>query len=229
MDYSPPGSTVPGISQARLMEWVAISFSRFRNEQTVSINSKIANIYWLFTSLEHAVLNALYGYQGRSQASWEWGYNLFSAYFCSTYELQWFLKVIKEVHKEKYTIDMTVAPKPKNLLSSPYRKFTNISQRGWQRVTSLQKRCQGHKWAERLAHHPTVAESQQWDSADKNKTVFIYNSTNSRNITWCVPLPLKPTDTMGPDCARAGGYAAAEESRIHGSPLIVRVNKPRSQ
>ena len=27
MDYSPPGSPVRGISQARIMEWVAISFS----------------------------------------------------------------------------------------------------------------------------------------------------------------------------------------------------------
>ena len=28
MDYSPPGSSVHGISQARIVEWVAISFSR---------------------------------------------------------------------------------------------------------------------------------------------------------------------------------------------------------
>ena len=28
MDYSPSGSSVHGISQARIMEWVAISFSR---------------------------------------------------------------------------------------------------------------------------------------------------------------------------------------------------------
>ena len=28
MDYSPPGSSVYGISQARILEWVAISFSR---------------------------------------------------------------------------------------------------------------------------------------------------------------------------------------------------------
>ena len=27
MDCSPPGSSVPGISQARILEWVAISFS----------------------------------------------------------------------------------------------------------------------------------------------------------------------------------------------------------
>ena len=28
MDWSPPGSSVPGISQARILEWVAIPFSR---------------------------------------------------------------------------------------------------------------------------------------------------------------------------------------------------------
>ena len=28
MDYSPPGSFVPGIFQARILEWVAISFFR---------------------------------------------------------------------------------------------------------------------------------------------------------------------------------------------------------
>ena len=28
LDYSPPGSSVHGIFQAKLLEWVAISFSR---------------------------------------------------------------------------------------------------------------------------------------------------------------------------------------------------------
>ena len=28
VDYSPPGSSVHGISQERILEWVAISFSR---------------------------------------------------------------------------------------------------------------------------------------------------------------------------------------------------------
>ena len=30
MDCSPPGSSVPGILQARILEWVAVSFSRDR-------------------------------------------------------------------------------------------------------------------------------------------------------------------------------------------------------
>ena len=29
MDYSPPGSSVHGILQARILEWVAISFSKY--------------------------------------------------------------------------------------------------------------------------------------------------------------------------------------------------------
>ena len=29
MDYSPPGSSINGLLQARILEWVAISFSRF--------------------------------------------------------------------------------------------------------------------------------------------------------------------------------------------------------
>ena len=40
MDYSPPGSSVHGISQARILEWVTISFSRgssqLRDETQVS-------------------------------------------------------------------------------------------------------------------------------------------------------------------------------------------------
>ena len=28
MDWNPPGSSVPGILQARILEWVAISYSR---------------------------------------------------------------------------------------------------------------------------------------------------------------------------------------------------------
>ena len=34
LDYSPPGSSVHGISQARILEWVAISFSIFFHYRT---------------------------------------------------------------------------------------------------------------------------------------------------------------------------------------------------
>lgn len=123
---------------------------------------------------------------------------------------------------------MTVAPKPKNYLSSPYRKFSNFSQRGWQGTTGLQKRCKDMgEQKKALAHHCTVWKWKQWDSADKNKTVFIYNATNSRNITWCVSLPPKATGHDGPRWCQGRRFAAAGQSRIHGSPLTGAVNKPR--
>ena len=46
MDYSPPGSSVHGILQARILEWVAISYSRGssgpRDQTCVSCDSCIA-------------------------------------------------------------------------------------------------------------------------------------------------------------------------------------------
>ena len=36
MDCSPPGSSVHGISQARILEWVAIAFSAGNRNQTFS-------------------------------------------------------------------------------------------------------------------------------------------------------------------------------------------------
>jgi len=39
MGYSPPDSSVHGISQAKILEWIAISFSR-GSSQSVGIQSK---------------------------------------------------------------------------------------------------------------------------------------------------------------------------------------------
>ena len=39
MDYSPPGSSVHGILQARILEWVAISFSRATSHPRVETRS----------------------------------------------------------------------------------------------------------------------------------------------------------------------------------------------
>ena len=40
IDSSPPGSSVPGILQARILEWVAISFSR-KSKEKIPNNNKI--------------------------------------------------------------------------------------------------------------------------------------------------------------------------------------------
>ena len=47
-DSSPPGSPVPGILQARTMEWVAISFS---NAWKWKVKVKLLNRVWLFVTL----------------------------------------------------------------------------------------------------------------------------------------------------------------------------------
>ena len=39
MDCSPPGSPVQGILQARILEWIAISFSRY-NDQITKLHEK---------------------------------------------------------------------------------------------------------------------------------------------------------------------------------------------
>ena len=44
IDGSPPGSSVPGILQARTLEWVAISFSRYVNYIPVKFSQKV--ILW---------------------------------------------------------------------------------------------------------------------------------------------------------------------------------------
>ena len=38
MDWDPPGSSVQGIHQARIQEWVAISFSNFTTHSSVYVS-----------------------------------------------------------------------------------------------------------------------------------------------------------------------------------------------
>ena len=41
MDFSPPGSSVPGIFQARVLEWFAISFSMEKSLQLDKFGTKV--------------------------------------------------------------------------------------------------------------------------------------------------------------------------------------------
>ena len=50
MDSSPPGSSVPGILQARILEWVAISFS------TLSWGTGIKDDFNVSVDMKHGVL-----------------------------------------------------------------------------------------------------------------------------------------------------------------------------
>ena len=45
VDCSPPGSSIHGIFQARVLEWVAIAFSRKPTELNVSVESRFNQIY----------------------------------------------------------------------------------------------------------------------------------------------------------------------------------------
>ena len=51
IDGSPPGSPVPGILQARTLEWVAISFSNNTQYIWVNYQMKFIKINWLKTKL----------------------------------------------------------------------------------------------------------------------------------------------------------------------------------
>ena len=71
VDCSPPGSSVRGIFQARILEWVAVSFSRGsswrRDETHVSISSVSCIGRWIFfffftTELPGKPIKTLYGY-----------------------------------------------------------------------------------------------------------------------------------------------------------------------
>ena len=55
MDCSPPGSSVHGISQARILEWVAISFSRGSSRPRDPPTSPVwqAAFFFFFLSLSH--------------------------------------------------------------------------------------------------------------------------------------------------------------------------------
>ena len=60
MDYSPPGSSVHGIFQARILEWVAISSSRGSSrsrDQTLGLNPSLLHcrqiLYRLIPSRAH--------------------------------------------------------------------------------------------------------------------------------------------------------------------------------
>ena len=58
MDGSPPGSSVLGISQARILEWVAISFSRGssrpRDQTYISCGSCIAGRFFTWWAIREA-------------------------------------------------------------------------------------------------------------------------------------------------------------------------------
>ena len=67
-DGSPPGSSVPGIIQARTLEWVAIPFSRPQNLKSRIHSGLLARCLGIFFSL---FLNCLFAlYISRNMSVW---------------------------------------------------------------------------------------------------------------------------------------------------------------
>ena len=76
IDGGPSGSTVPGILQARTLEWVAISFSNARKRK---VKVKLLSHVWLLAIATPWI--AAY------QASLEWGTIAFSDMHTTIYEI----------------------------------------------------------------------------------------------------------------------------------------------
>ena len=53
MDYSPPGSSVHGIVQERILEWVAISFSRVLSQPRINYNPGLLYCRQILYHLSH--------------------------------------------------------------------------------------------------------------------------------------------------------------------------------
>ena len=82
IDGSPPGSPVPGILQARTLEWVAISFS---NTWKWKVKGKSLSHVWLLaTSMDCSLPSS--SFHGILQARvLEWGATAFSIYYIYMY------------------------------------------------------------------------------------------------------------------------------------------------
>ena len=61
MDYSPPGSSVHGILQARILEWVAISFSRGSSQPRdwTQVSSIVGRHFNLWATRDAQKLNSM--------------------------------------------------------------------------------------------------------------------------------------------------------------------------
>ena len=72
MDCSPPGSSIHGIFQARVLEWGAIAFSKLSSRQTQKMYLPLSNINSKSISLYHNTLFRLW----RQLSNTHWGSTL---------------------------------------------------------------------------------------------------------------------------------------------------------
>jgi len=71
MDYSPPGSSVHGILQARILEWIAIPFSRgsFQPRNQTQVSCIAGRFFTVRVTREALVMNkeAIYSHSGNTR------------------------------------------------------------------------------------------------------------------------------------------------------------------
>ena len=99
MDYSPPGSPVPGILQARTLEWVAISFS---NAWKWKVKVKLLSHVWLSDPMDCSLPgSSIHGvFQARVL---DWGAIAFS-----TNHTNLFLKRMNQLLQPKFCVFYTL-------------------------------------------------------------------------------------------------------------------------
>ena len=100
MDCSPPGSSVHGILQARILEWVAISFSRGSSQLSDQTQvSHIAGGFFTSWAIKEAptTLNALFIYTNKALLIYSTKALFITKLF---YLVSWLLKKYKHRHKK---------------------------------------------------------------------------------------------------------------------------------
>ena len=83
MHYSPPGSSVHGILQGRILEWVAFPFSRGSSQSRDQSNTSLLHCRWILYQLSYqgafrqgqleAEVWCGSHFWGRMGGKWEWG------------------------------------------------------------------------------------------------------------------------------------------------------------
>ena len=100
IDGSPPGSPVPGILQARTLEWVAISFS---NAWKWRVKVKSLSCVWLFATLWTAAFQAPPSMGFSRQESWSGVPLPTTTYISYILSYKWFIEIGKtDVRKLLY-------------------------------------------------------------------------------------------------------------------------------
>ena len=108
MDHSPPGPSVHGISQARILEWAAISYSRassWLRDQTTSLVSP-APAGRIFATAPH-VINEWHSWAWNQASQYGHSVNIYwvTVRFCMvpSAEIKWWTKIFTVINLVKFS------------------------------------------------------------------------------------------------------------------------------